>query len=119
MITCKSCGKRLSELCFYSSVSYKNNKLYKKTYHMCKKCIRLKTLSSQHITKETEPIEVHEEFTLDSYSWVLRNLRKFGNCYIKHLSKVNISELSNKLGFDLNVRPTDKENKGYIIEVIK
>jgi ppGpp synthetase/RelA/SpoT-type nucleotidyltranferase len=118
MITCNSCGKRLSESCYYGATQWKNGKQYINYYHVCKKCLSLKAKAKNDLFKMEKEETPEEEVpaTVKSYSWVLRNLQRFGNCYIKHLNKINLKELSIKLGFALRVRPTSKENKGYIIE---
>jgi len=117
MITCNSCGKILSESCYYGATQWKNGKQYINYYHVCKKCLSLKAKAKNDLFKmEKEETQEEVPATVKSYSWVLRNLQRFGNCYIKHLNKINLKELSIKLGFALKVRPTSKENKGYIIE---
>lgn len=125
VITCKCCGRRLPESCFYGSQSLgKNGKIYYKRWKKCKKCISMDNKSPEIITEEQEvqvnlePMFKEEWSPLDDYSWVIRNLKRYGNCYIKHLSKINLQELKEALGSDIKIRPTEKENKGYILERI-
>lgn len=55
----------------------------------------------------------------NNYGWVLRNLKRFGNCYIKHLNKVDIPGMEEELNKEIIVRKTSKDCQGYILEVKK
>ncbi len=116
---CKECGKNLSESCFYFYFVNGN----KKQYHVCKKCITLKSKTRWERIKEEKKLQqaeasqnVKKQITPE---WVIRNLKRFGNCYVRKISKVNIPEAESLVGCKLKVRLSLKENDGYVIEVQK
>ena len=127
LITCKCCLKRLPESCFYSKTQWKNGKSYFHYYHTCKKCISLKNkIKKGTIDKETlQPIIPRGTITMipilkekpkKDFSWVVRNLKRYGNCYVRKLSGIDIDYLTTEVGFQVISRRTSKENDGYILE---
>ena len=63
--------------------------------------------------------ELLEVETNNNYSWVLRNLKRYGNCYIKHINRIDIPEMEEALNKQIPVRKTSKDNQGYILEIKK
>ena len=53
------------------------------------------------------------------YLWVIRNLKNYGNCYIRRLNKIDLNYIQEQVGFNLTTRRTSKDNDGYIIERMK
>lgn len=118
---CKECGKNLSESCFY--IYFVNG--YKNRYHVCKKCISLKAKLKYNKIKEIDKFQEYQESSqeekqkLITPEWVIRNLKRFGNCYVRHIEKIDIHEAAILVGAMLSIRPSLKENDGYIIEIKK
>ena len=125
-ILCKSCLKRLPENCFYSKIQWKNGKSYFHYYHTCKKCISLKNkIKKGTIEKDTlQPIPsgtitmitASKEKPKKDFSWVVRNLKRYGNCYVREIQEIDIDYLTTEVGFQVISRRTSKENDGYILE---
>ncbi len=121
---CKECGKNLSDSCFYKGRKDKNVW----TFKVCKKCISLKRKQDLAANKReswlSEKVRLADEMREQSPKtitpmWVIRNLKRFGNCYVRKISKVNIPEAESLVGCKLKVRLSLKENDGYVIEVQK
>lgn len=123
-IVCKSCLKRLPESCFYSKTQWKDGRAYFNYYHTCKKCISIKAkIRKGTIDKESlqsiplgATIPTLKEKPKKDFSWVVRNLKRYGNCYVRKLSGIDIDYLTTEVGFQVISRRTSKENDGYILE---
>ena len=124
-ILCNNCLKRLPLGCFYSKIQHKNGKVYFNYYHVCKKCIsvRRKLKNAQYIGASVQSVAVDEAELLTpsskqrrDVSWIIRNLEKFGNCYVRKLTDIDLEYLEARVGFAILTRSTSKENDGYILE---
>lgn len=43
----------------------------------------------------------------DIPQWVIRNLTRFGNCYIKYKDDYDLSQLESKYGFNYSLQPVE------------
>lgn len=128
---CKVCGENKGEDAFYLKGHFVRGKFYEsfdKTCKVCHKQLRINKIEAKKIEELLKPkeedsieelIKPSKEKDNSNYGWVLRNLRKFGNCYIKHLSKIDIPEMEETLNNEILIRKTSKDNQGYILEIKK
>lgn len=148
-IICNTCHKQLPINCFYQHDRlYPNGRVYHKINHKCKLCTSSSRAERYQNNKEHEnklrvenrrkarQREMMLEYSygeyeeqqktekpvvmeIPKYYWVIRNLKNYGNCYIKHINRINQEQLELELGCELNIRKTSKENEGYILEIKK
>jgi len=124
-IICNECKKLLPISCFYthwghSTTAKDKNKKYLKVHKTCKKCwsrLRLERVHGIKLQIEEEKIEneIQEYQPAQTEAWIIRNLKRFGNCYIRDLRKVNIKTAVEELGFNIRIIALQSMN-GYILE---
>lgn len=135
---CKRCNRVLPESSFYQKSHYVRGNLYVSMTTRCKTCEceinRLRRMGLYDKDKLRGKYKMYQ--TLDmklkvnndvSYTatkgtevadrdlWVIRNLKSYGNCYIK--SKHNLDKIEQELNCKLVVRTLS--DGGYILEVRK
>lgn len=125
-IECKECKKLLPISCFYAHYSYGtkgNPKLYLKIHKTCKKCkAAIRQQKIEGIRDQILQQRIEEQVT--SYEpkmvlgWVVRNLKRFGNCYVRRLGRIDIQATQDQVGYKLTVLAL-QNNDGYILQVKK
>ena len=58
-----------------------------------------------------------QRVAMKTAQWVIKNLREFGNCYVKWYPE--IKEIEKILKKKITVRPAELVGEGWIIEVVK
>lgn len=125
-ITCNECRRELTINNFYthygtSQTCKDKSKKYLKVNHICKNCrARLRRERISEIKEQIEERKIQEEIQLtkkeiETPQWIIRNLKWYGNCYVKKLRKINMEKLPEQVGFEIKVEPAGDIN-GYILE---
>ena len=127
-VRCKHCGKVLPISCFYthwgiSTTSKDKRQKYLKINHTCKKCraqIRKDRINGivhdvvERRVQEIQDIQIYKPSK--TLYWVVRNLKHYGNCFVRKLRKVNLQKTSEAVGFEIKVTPAGGDLDGYILE---
>lgn len=117
MIKCKICGKVKEETNFYVARKYYKGTLHINYFGTCKTCcgIRQKQrlLERKEEAKRQRLIKIEDQ---PSDEWIIRNLQRFGNCYIKKKDKYDLEKIKAIINKDFDLQPAG-DMIGFIIQV--
>lgn len=118
MIKCKICGEIKNESQYYVARKYYKGTLHINYFGACKTCCgkrqKQRLLERKEEVKRQRVVKV-EELKDD---WIIRNLQRFGNCYIKKKDKYDLDKIKAIINKDFDLQPAG-DMIGFIIQVRK
>lgn len=123
-VECNECHKKLPVTCFYthwgtSQTCKDKRQKYLKINHTCKKCrAKIRQQKIDGIRDQILQQRIEEQVT--SYEpkmvlgWVVRNLKRFGNCYVRRLGRIDIQATAQAIGAPIRIIQVQED--GYILE---
>lgn len=116
MIKCNKCGVEQPESNFYYGRKYYKNVVYVHYYKVCKSCISKRAKARADEKKEAIKEELKKIAESSKDKWIVRNLKRYGNCYIKYKEDHNLEELKTIYNIDYELQPAG-DMLGFIIQV--
>jgi len=116
MIKCKICGEIKTETNYYNSKKYYKGVMYLGYWRVCKNCCgkrqKQRLLERKEEAKRQRVVKIEEQ----KDDWIIRNLQRFGNCYIKKKDKYDLDKIKAIINKDFDLQPAG-DMIGFIIQV--